>query len=251
MTLTRNKTAAQTREGWSQYYSQLHSGDPSADYIFEKEFSQYVGTHTWHNTIRVIKAHAGLSPGHRVLDAGCGWGRILLGLTQDIRGLDITAMDLSEDALRIGRQRIGSKSNDNSISWVQGNLEHLTFDNDSFDSIYSARVMQHLNSPERGAHEIIRTLKPGGRFTIVLQNRLCPLNMNYYSRVYSPGEVANWFSGCAAKIEIKKSMDFIPTQTAKWLSLKSRMHFESLAESIPGLNVFGGKVVVCGTKLRS
>lgn len=248
MTLNRNISAVETRDKWRQYYAQLRSDDPSAENVFEQEFKRYVGTHTWHNSIRVIKTYAKLAPGKRVLDAGCGWGRILLGLLQDIQELDITAMDLSEDALRIGRQRIGNTLNGNSISWVDGNLEELAFEDDCFDAIYSARVMQHLNNPERAAHEIVRTLKPGGKFVILLQNRLCPLNRNYYSRVYSPREVANWFSGSSAAIEIKKSIDFIPSQAAKWLSLKSRMQLESLAESVPGLSYFGGKVLVCGSK---
>ena len=153
----------------------------------------------------------------------------------------MTVVDFQESALKIGKELIGSQKGGNLISWEVGNLESLNYPDSSFDRIYSSRVFQHLNSPEKGAAEIVRTLKPGGKFVIYLQNKLCPLNINYYSRVYTPSQVKSWFKDIRLSELHVSTMDFCPTFIGS-------MQIEKTMEKMPVLNLFGGKVVLWGTK---
>lgn len=244
--MERDLTASQTRKKWEDYYSSI--GDPEAADAFEAEYNKYVGTHTWHNSIRVISSNGFFEPGCKILDAGCGWGRLLLGITDQFDGLNISAVDQSTDALELGKNVLGNTRLGNKIEWKSGDLHSLPYEDDSFDTVYSARVFQHLNSPSQAAREIIRVLKPNGRFLVIVQNKLCPLNYTYYSRIYSPRVVLRWFDEIPVSQIRATTMDFYPHRITVPRKLESRMNIESIIEKIPLLRWFGGKVVISGTK---
>lgn len=235
----RNLSSQQTKKRWENYYRSLEDGNKNE--AFSREFKKYTYTHTWNNSIRVIKKMTQLQNNDKVLDAGCGWGRILLGLIDDFTGLEITALDNQKEALKIGEAFIGDSKNGNTIKWKEGDLLSLPLPDQYFDKVYSARVFQHLNDPGKGVAEIIRVLKPGGRFVIFVQNKFCPLNISYYSRLNSPGAVRKWFRNISVNKLTIGTMDFCP-------SFLNSMTIESALEKIPGINKFGGKVVAWGEK---
>lgn len=244
--MERDLTASQTRKKWEGYYSSI--GNPSAAIEFEAEYNKYVGTHTWHNSIRVISSNGDFHPGSNILDAGCGWGRLLLGITEQFDDLNIFAIDQSIDALELGKNVLGETRLGNRIEWRSGDLHSLPYENDSFDTVYSARVFQHLNTPAQAARELVRVLKPGGRFLVIVQNKLCPLNLTYYSRVYTPRAVLRWFDEVALSEIRATTMDFYPSKAGFPKNLESRMNIESTIEKLPLLRWFGGKVVISGVK---
>lgn len=242
----RNAGAEETRESWKGYYSSLAGNVESGG--FQEEFDRYTYVHTWYNSIRIIEKCTGMCDGARVLDAGCGWGRMLLGVLERHTDLNVTAMDLQEDALDIGRGLIGEESNGNRIDWQAGNLNGLELPDEEFDIVYSARVFQHLDDPRIGVGELLRVLKPGGRFLIFLQNRLCPLNKDYYARMYSPNEVRGWFDDFETSQLHLSTMDFYPGRLSGVLPLSVRMGIESAIGHVSLVNQYGGKVAVWGVK---
>jgi hypothetical protein len=83
---------------------------------------------------------------------------------------------------------------------------------------------------------------------VFIQNKLCPLNLNYYARTYSPSTVKRWFSLTGAKHVRVYTMDFYPPRMANMIDLNKRLSYESFMEKVPLLRFFGGKVVVWGQK---
>lgn len=244
--MEKDLTFKQTSERWTSYYSQV-AGEIN-DEKFKEEFDRYTYTHTWNNSIRIIFENAGIKDGSKILDAGCGWGRLLLGVLEKFNGLNVTALDFQEAAIERGQKLIGNESRDNKIQWVQGDIQKLDFEDNHFDAIYSARVFQHLNNPEIGAKELFRILKPGGKLLIFVQNKICPFNMKYYSRLYSPNQVKHWFDGIDVVDMKVRSMDFYPSFLTSKNSQKFPLATESFLEKIPVLNQFGGKVLITVTK---
>lgn len=229
---------------WRKYYSSIGiTGDKS---LFEKDFNKFTFTHTWRNSIRIIRKYSGIGNNKDVLDAGCGWGRMLFGLVDQYSGMNVTALDFQKDAVEKGRELIGERPNGNKITWISGDVQALDLPDNSFDVIYSARVFQHLNFPEKGAAELVRVLRPGGRFAVFVQNKLCPLNMTYYSRLYTPTQVKKWFDTQPITNVKTTSMDFYPGLLV--FNDDLAMRFERILENIPILNLFGGKVLIIGTK---
>jgi len=102
-------------------------------------------------------------PGDRVLCVGLGTGNELAYLSRQSCGLHITGVDFSGAALDRARR----KSNGlHSGSLLLMDAHHLGFGDNSFDRVLSYHVTDFLDSPEAAAGEMLRVLKPGGRYVI-------------------------------------------------------------------------------------
>jgi len=234
---------------WQGYYKGIKENPE----LYDIEFKKYTYIHSWHNSVRSIERLKPIRKGMDILDAGCGWGRILLGVSEKYTGINFVAMDYQQESIDTGMKIIGTESNGNKIKWVKDDITSMPFKNDSFDIVYSMRVFQHLENPEQAAYEVLRVLKPGGKFLISVQNKLCPLNLNYYSKTYSPKAVTKFFSKLK-NIEIySSSIDFFrPFNIRKNTAQPNKiyMSIEKFFENFPLINKFGGKVVVWGEKLK-
>jgi len=110
---------------------------------------------------------AAAPPGARVLEVGCGPGRLAIRLARQ-HGLDVTGLDL--DPAMIGRARANAAHLGNGYehrpSFLVGDVAALTFPNRSFDLVISTLSMHHWADPAAGLAEIGRVLRPGGRALI-------------------------------------------------------------------------------------
>lgn len=82
-----------------------------------------------------------VTPGGRVLDAGCGSGRDLLRLQS--AGLDPIGLDISAKLAEIARRN-------SSLPVVEGDLRHPPFPAASFDGIWAMASLLHLERDETG-----------------------------------------------------------------------------------------------------
>ncbi|MCX7678187.1 MAG: class I SAM-dependent methyltransferase [Spirochaetes bacterium] len=114
-------------------------------------------------------------PGERILDCGCGWGRVLKPVLD--RGGDAVGCDISHNMLRAARDHL-SKYNHHA-KLVRGDATNLPFADESFDTVYCLLVLQHL-SKDNGIEvlrEISRVLKKGGKAYIRVPSRFSPENL--------------------------------------------------------------------------
>jgi SAM-dependent methyltransferase len=114
---------------------------------------------------RIAADVAAVSPdGVRVLEVGCGPGRLSIRLTRRY-GLDVTGLDL--DPAMIARARANAdRSHDGDErrpSFVVGDVASMAFPDGSFDLVVSTLSMHHWADPKAGLAEIGRVLRPGGR----------------------------------------------------------------------------------------
>ncbi|MBP7585509.1 MAG: class I SAM-dependent methyltransferase [Spirochaetes bacterium] len=111
----------------------------------------------------------------RVLDLGCGWGRVLKPVMD--RGARATGLDISHSMLRATRAHL--KKHGHRPPLLRGDATRLPFADESFDMVYSLLVLQHL-SKENGREvfrEVRRVLKPGGEAYIRVPSRFAPENL--------------------------------------------------------------------------
>jgi SAM-dependent methyltransferase len=104
-------------------------------------------------------------PGDRVLDVGCGSGPFLAHPRGELRCYGI---DISANALTKARAR----RPDARLALADG--ERLPFPDASFERVACLGNLEHFLEPARGARELRRVLKPGGRCVVLLPN-------SYYS----------------------------------------------------------------------
>lgn len=111
----------------------------------------------------------GLEPGKKVLDFGCGWGRVQRVFWHEIATQDLFGVDVDFSAIAVCRN-LGVPGSFATID-PEGTLP---FADGTFDLIYSVSVFTHLSlkSADRWMKELHRVLKPGGMLSITVESRL-------------------------------------------------------------------------------
>lgn len=104
---------------------------------------------------------AGLAPGQRVLDVGCGFGGTLASVNRRLRGMNLVGVNVDERQLERAAEHV-KPTNDNEISWVRADACDLPFDDGSFDVIMVVEAICHFRSRARFFAEARRLLSPGG-----------------------------------------------------------------------------------------
>ena len=111
-------------------------------------------------------------PGDRVLDMGCGAGRHAFALYR--RGADVVALDLDEAELKdvagmfAAMREEGEAPDGATAQAVRGSAYALPFEDESFDRVVAAEVLEHLPQDERAMAELFRVLKPGGLLAVTV-----------------------------------------------------------------------------------
>jgi len=98
---------------------------------------------------------AGVGPGTRVLDVGCGSGLTLVLARQ--RGAIITGLDVSPGLLRIARGRLPD------ADLREADMKSLPFGDAAFDIVTGVNAFQFAGDPRRALREAARVTRPGGR----------------------------------------------------------------------------------------
>jgi SAM-dependent methyltransferase len=123
-----------------------------------------------------------LQPGMRVLDLGCGHGRIANRLAA--RGCHVTGLDFSEVFLE--RARTDASALGVSVDYVAGDMRALPWV-DEFDRVvcWSTAFGYFDDTANRGVLQQIRTaLRPGGRLAMDLNNLMWRLRTFQPSRAH-------------------------------------------------------------------
>jgi sterol 24-C-methyltransferase len=108
----------------------------------------------------------GLAPGKKVLDIGCGRGRVASHMAE-VSGAHVCGMNIDPDQLACARKFAYQRGLANRTEFIKGNLNHIPypFPDESFDNIYEIQVVfTYAKDLGKTFKEIHRLLKPGGRF---------------------------------------------------------------------------------------
>jgi SAM-dependent methyltransferase len=109
-----------------------------------------------------VLALLGGCAGLDVLDAGAGVGRFTTRLTRlaDPPGT-VIALDLFCSMLETISGRVCPAPR---LVLVNGDIDHLPFRHGTFDLVFANHVLYHLRDIARGLDELVRVLRPAGRF---------------------------------------------------------------------------------------
>lgn len=112
--------------------------------------------------LRLAIAGLALTPGMRVLDAGCGTGEALTWLHDAVRPTgNVVGMDLSAAHVRVARAAAPD-----SVQVLQEDLARTRLPPESFDLIWSVNTINHLRDPAAGINTLAGLLRRGGRIAI-------------------------------------------------------------------------------------
>lgn len=112
----------------------------------------------YQGTVDFIR-EAGISPGLRVLEVGCGTGRTACLLAQ--LGAHVTAMDQSVAMLEKAGQR--AQRQQLQIEWIQGDITAIPLRSDTYEAVLAESVTVFAADPVKAFREYHRVLRKGGQ----------------------------------------------------------------------------------------
>lgn len=124
---------------------------------------------------RVVEQLA-LKGDEQVLDVGCGRGLMLLGVARRLTtgravGIDLwQVQDQSGNAITTTEENARREGVAERVELHTGNMCQLPFEDGRFDAVVSSWAIHNVSSADerkKAVTEIIRVLKPGGRFVII------------------------------------------------------------------------------------
>jgi trans-aconitate methyltransferase len=107
-----------------------------------------------------VLARVRLRGDERVLDAGCGTGRLTRDLLEALPDGQVTAADVSLNMLRAAEQHLAPQFGTR-VRFVQADLQHLTFDRE-FDGIFSTASFHWVKDHDALFAGLLRALRPRG-----------------------------------------------------------------------------------------
>lgn len=103
--------------------------------------------------------------GSCILDVGCGKGRYLRNLLEDIDSRRYYAVDISENVLK--------NLSEIKVSCAEGTLTCIPYENDKFSVTYTCEALEHAVDIESAIKEMCRVTISGGIIVVVDKNDGC------------------------------------------------------------------------------
>ncbi|MBR5585595.1 MAG: class I SAM-dependent methyltransferase [Alistipes sp.] len=141
------------------------SCEASDNYVFQRSLLAYV------------EASALVSG--RVLEVGTGTGY----------GIDIIAPKCESFVTLDKTSAIDTTQLPENTKFVSATVPPLPFEDGSFDYVVSFQVIEHIKHDKEFVREVLRVLKPGGKFIVSTPNKRMSLTRNpWHIREYTPEE---------------------------------------------------------------
>ena len=127
------------------------------------EMYDKVSKYQYINGLALVKK-LNISSRHKVLDVGCGTGRLTLKLAGKVD--HITGIDPSIQRIEVARRKL-TKMNPGNVTFELGSSDDIgRYGEDVFDVVYLNAVFHWINDKEEALNNIYRVLKPGGKLGI-------------------------------------------------------------------------------------
>ena len=123
---------------------------------------------TWMNrpVYRLVAEALELESDDELLDVGCGWGAFLVEHGSGVRF--VAGIDLSEEKVRLARERLAERIAGGAAEVVRGDAEALPWEDGRFSAVTSIDAFQFFPDPVQALAEMRRVLRPGGRAVVAM-----------------------------------------------------------------------------------
>ena len=146
------------------WYSDKDQEENSTSWFNELAYKRYNVYYEYLKEIAEFNYHKD----EKVLEIGTGVGTDIVSYAKN--GSIVSGVDLTENAIDITKKHLETFK----LSYdklLVADAENLPFENNYFDLVYSFGVLHHTPNTEKSVQEVLRVLKPGGKFIIMLYSK--------------------------------------------------------------------------------
>lgn len=126
-------------------------------------FTRFLGAGKVHSA---LVQQAGLTPGAKVLEIGCGTGNLTIAAKDAQPAAEVVGTDPDPLALARAQRKLNGRTG---IRFERAYAQDLHFPDATFDRVLSSFMLHHLDSEVKPllAAEVFRVLRPGGTLHLV------------------------------------------------------------------------------------
>ncbi len=133
-----------------------------------------------------------------LLDVATGTADVAIMAKKRLNLKKVIGIDISENMLEIGREKVSKAALDKDIELLKGDSETISFENETFDAVTVAFGVRNFENLEKGLSEIHRVLKYGGKLVVlefskptapvikqfykIYMNHVCPFTVKIFSK---------------------------------------------------------------------
>ena len=202
--------------------------------------------------------------GCSVLECGCGAGELLDRLSVRYPNIRLFGVDLGRESLRWARANLPAGRQ---FRLVEADIMRLPISTNSMDRVLCSSVLFYLRNPVPAVHELIRVLKPGGRFVFDFRPpwHVTNFSVNLLIRIQrafgvqkpvysflSPSRVDKILGPLPVTYRSRGFFTFLPTRLpilgerwGNWVQFSDRLSFNA---GMSWGKVLSQKLLVTGTK---
>lgn len=116
---------------------------------------------------RALVKTSALTNDSRVLDLCAGTGDVSLAIANQAAPAEVVVTDFTPEMLEIAERKAGEYTGRSLLTFKLADAQELPFADESFDVVTVAFGVRNLPERERNFAEVLRVLKPGGRYVIL------------------------------------------------------------------------------------
>lgn len=121
----------------------------------------------------------------KVLDIATGTGDFAIMSAKKLNPEKVIGIDISEGMMNIGAAKVKAAGLDKVISFMKEDCEHMSFSDDTFDTLTAAFGIRNFQNLDACLKEMCRVLKKGGQLSILELSRPIRFPMKQLFWIYS------------------------------------------------------------------
>lgn len=124
-----------------------------------------------------------------ILDIATGTGDLAIEASR-LNPTQVIGVDISNNMLDVGREKMKKKSLDKLVDMQYGDSENLSFEDNTFDAVTAGFGVRNFENLDKGLSEMCRVMKVGGKLAILepAEPKIFPFKQLYglYFKVILP-----------------------------------------------------------------
>ncbi len=174
----------------TQFYSRESARAPYQEMLNTQDEGRPAGGSPAASLLDLIRT----ADASRVLEVGCGNGRLYRQLLASSYGGVYSGVELAEHVIAQNRSRHPE------AEWAVGAAYELPFADGTFDVCFAFYVLEHLVWPERALREMLRVVRPKGRLALIFPD--------FVASGYMPSQLTGYTPGSArVKLRARRWLD--------------------------------------------